>query len=411
MPVVDGEPPVTTVLSFRTYPVRQMVDVTLAAMAVQHEDLFPGLDALVRSQISTIISELGTNIVKYAGTGRILLRSLERGNTAGIEVLSIDQGPGIPNLDQAMEDHFTTGKTLGLGLGSVRRLATDFELHCPESGGTRVRAVCWWPNPSGHHSRSAPPVQAAARTGPRSGRPLRRAPRQADDAGTAEGHCAEDHPLLKFTTLSHNRPALGQRESGDALVVLDHGSLGFRIAIDGAGHGPVAHGLSSRAATLLRQHLDEQIAGLPLTTKGLVLLSQAGLESLMLETASTVHAQTRGSRGVALGMAVFDGQAHRLHYLGIGNTRILKLNWKGWEGVNRDGQLGVSYRRPQVNHYPLSPGDLVVQTSDGVRTSSLRAMRASRPNSELKPERILEELLSHTNFNDDVSILLTQCHA
>lgn len=397
MPVVDGEPPATTVLSFRTYPVRQMVDVTLAAMAVQHEDLFPGVDALVRSQVSTIISELGTNIVKYAGTGRILLRSLERGNTAGIEVLSIDQGPGIPNLDQAMEDHFTTGKTLGLGLGSVRRLATDFELHCPESGGTRVRAVCWWPAAASHQAGSA--------------RPLRRSPRQADDASRAEGHGAEDRPLLKLTTLSHNRPALGQSESGDALVVLDHGNLGFRIALDGAGHGPVAHDLSSRAAALLRQHLDEQIAGLPLTSEGLVMLSEAGLDNLMLETASTIHAQTRGSRGVALGMAVFDGQAHRLHYLGIGNTRILQLNWKGWEGVNRDGQLGVSYRRPQVHHYPLSPGDLVVQSSDGVRTSSLRAMRASRPNSKLRPEGILAELLSRTNFNDDVSILLTQCHA
>jgi len=411
VPVAGGEPPATTVLRFRAYPVRQMVDVTLAAMAVQHEDLFPGVDALIRSQLSTIISELGTNIVKYAGSGRILLRSLERGNTAGIEVVSIDQGPGIPDLDQAMEDHFTTGKTLGLGLGSVRRLATDFERQCPESGGTRVRAVCWWPAAASRQAESAPPAQPAARIGSRATGPSRRASHQADAPGTAEGLGAEDRPLLRFSTLSHNRPALGQSESGDALVVLDHGNLGFRIALDGAGHGPVAHGLSSRAAALLRQHLDEQIAGLPLTSEGLVMLSQAGLDSLMLETASTIHAQTRGSRGVALGMAVFDGQAHRLHYLGIGNTRILQLNWKGWEGVNRDGQLGVSYRRPQVNHYPLSPGDLVVQSSDGVRTSSLRAMRASRPNSELSPEGILEELLSRTNFNDDVSILLTQCHA
>jgi hypothetical protein len=64
-----------------------------------------------------------------------------------------------------------------------------------------------------------------------------------------------------------------------------------------------------------------------------------------------------------------------------------------------------------VHHYPLSPGDLVVQSSDGIRTSSLRAMRASRPDAELNPQRILEQLLSSSSFNDDVCILLTQCHA
>ena len=389
--MVDGQQPATTIQSFRTYPVRRMLDVTVAAMAVQHADLFPGIDPLTRSQLSTIISELGTNIVKYAGAGRILLRTLERGNTAGVEVVSIDQGPGIPDLEKALKDHFSTGKTLGLGLGSVRRLATDFELSCPEGGGTRVRAVCWWPTDGTRPCAPAAEVQPFA--------------------SASAVSVVQPLPLLRLTTLSRIRPALGERHCGDALVMIDHGNLGFRIALDGAGHGAIAHDLSNRAAALLHQHLHEQIAGLPLSEEGLVPLSPTGLDSLMLETANAIHAQTRGSRGVAFGMAVFDGQAHRLHYLGIGNTRILKLNWKGWEGVNRDGQLGVSCRRPQVHHYPLSPGDLVVQSSDGIRTSSLRAMRASRPDAELNPQRILEQLLSSSSFNDDVCILLTQCHA
>ena len=217
-------------------------------------------------------------------------------------------------------------------------------------------------------------------------------------------------PRLQLTSFSKNRPALGQPLSGDALILRDHGHLGFRIALDGAGHGPVAHSLSSTAAAVIRAHLEAQIQAIPLNDQGWAPLSRDDIDTLMLETARVTHAQTRGSRGVAFGMAVFDGQAHRLHYLGIGNTRILKLNWKGWQGVNRDGQLGVSYRSPKVHHYPLAPGDLVLQSSDGISPSVLRAQRAQRPGGVLHPERILQALLKSSSFDDDVSILLTQCH-
>jgi len=401
--VVDGEAPGATLQSFRTYQVRRMIDVKVAAMAVQHNDLFPGIDPRTRSHLSTIISELGTNIVKYAGSGRILLRALERSGDTGIEVVSVDEGPGIPDLDQALEDHFTTGKTLGLGLGSVRRLATDFEISCPDSGGTRVRAVCWWPT-----NRSSPATDAAPTTAGDAARTLLRRRRAEREAASADS--AADQPVLQLTSVSENRPALGQTVSGDALIVLDHGQLGFRIALDGAGHGPIAHELASRAAAVIRQHLEAQIEALPLTAEGLVPLNRSGIDELMLETARVTHSQTRGSRGVAFGMAVFDSRAHRLHYLGIGNTRILKLNWKGWEGVNRDGQLGVSYKTPQVNHYPLAPGDLVIQSSDGIKSSALRAQRAGRPGSELDPAKIIQTLLRSTSFDDDVSILMTRCH-
>lgn len=134
------------------------------------------------------------------------------------------------------------------------------------------------------------------------------------------------------------------------------------------------------------------------------------IDAAPMDSARVTHAETRGSRGVAFGMAVFDGRAHRLHDLGIGNTRIRKLNWKGWQGVNRDGQLGVSYRTPHVHHVPLAPGDLVLQSSDGIGTSVLRAKRAERPGATRDPAAIIQTLLSSSSFDDDVSILLTRCH-
>lgn len=388
-----------SILSFRTYQVRQMIDVQVAAIAVQQEEMFPNVDKLTRSHLSTIISELGTNIVKYAKSGRILLRSLEAPKKAGIEVIAVDDGPGIPDLEQALQDHYTTGKTLGLGLGAVRRLATDFELSCPETGGTKVLAICWWP------TDGTKKPTAIRRSPPRQPRAQRVPPEIAD-----QNHASPALPSLKLTSISRNRAALGQSQSGDALVLVDHGNLSVRIVLDGAGHGPIAHELSSQAASVIRQHLEQEIESIPVTDTGLTTLTCERIDNLMLETARNTHEQTRGSRGVAFGMAVFDRHARRVHYLGIGNTRILQLNWKGWEGVNRDGQLGVSYKRPVVNHYPLALGDLIIQSSDGIRSSSLRAMRAKRPDHALDPEQLIERLLGMTTFNDDVSILVTRCH-
>lgn len=389
-------------MSFRTYQVRRMIDVQVAAMSLQSEELYPGIDKLMRSHLSTIISELGTNIVKYAGSGRILLRSLQTPRQSGIEVIAADEGPGIPDLEQALQDHYSTGKTLGLGLGAVRRLATEFDFTCPDSGGTRVRAVCWWPSQQVQTSEPTQQGSMAQR------RPLEHA-RSQSRPETSQTPASFQY--LQITSTSRNRPALGQQHSGDALLMLDHGNLSFRIVLDGAGHGPIAHQLSTKAAAVIRQYLNNATECLPLSDAGLANLDCAGIDRLMLETASVTHSQTRGSRGVAFGMAVFDLYSNRLHYLGIGNTRILKLNWKGWEGVNRDGQLGVSYRNPVVNHYPLAVDDLVIQCSDGIRSSSLRGMRAKRSDTTLDPAQVLEDLLSITTFNDDVSILLTRCHA
>lgn len=399
-PVAEEKVNQTSILSFRTYKVQRMIDVHVATMALQSEEMYPRIDTVTRSHLSTIVSELGTNIIKYAGTGRILLRTLRTNKKAGIEIISVDDGPGIPDLEKALQDHYTTGKTLGLGLGAVRRLATEFDLSCPESGGTKVRAVCWWSINTEKASEST-----RRSTSWRSRLDQEKSRRITDPQVPTNPPCQ-----LQLTSISRNRPALGEKNSGDALVKLDHGNLSVRIVLDGAGHGPIAHQLSNRAAKVIRQHLANEIECLPLFDTGLVNMDCTRIDKLMLDTASATHDQIRGSRGVAFGMAVFDRHEYRLHYLGIGNTRIVNLNWKGWEGVNRDGQVGVRYKDPVVNHYPLAVGDLVIQCSDGIRSSTLREIRCKRPGATLEPAKVLENLLRNTTFIDDVSILLTRCH-
>lgn len=101
---------------------------------------FGGSDLAV---IATAISEVARNIVQYANKrGKITIRRVESGSTIGIEVVAQDEGPGIRDLDLAMQDGYTTGSGLGLGLPGCRRLMDEFAI---ESGnpGTRVTMRKW----------------------------------------------------------------------------------------------------------------------------------------------------------------------------------------------------------------------------------------------------------------------------
>lgn len=393
--VVDSQRQVIHIEHFRAYGVARAIDVRMAVTAVQQAELFPHLSTIERSNVGTIISELGTNILKYACSGRILLRAIRCGERRGIEVLAIDDGPGIADIRQAMQDHFTTGRTLGLGLGAVQRLASTFELHCPAGGGTHARAICW----SGDQEKSAHNTPTTRSTAPAD-------PRVRNALAEASSHEA---PLL-LRSLMRNRPALGERLSGDTMLVLDHGPLSFRVVIDGTGHGPIAHGIAMDAAAAIEQALMEQVDRLDNILQGEFEPNANALDELMRTMIETAHRRIRGSRGAAVGMAAIDGRRRQLHFLGIGNTRILHLGYGGWEGVNRDGQLGVGFRPPTIQHFAIQPGDVVIQASDGIRTSTLRAMRARRPDASLNLETITNQLLSRSSFDDDVSVLVSQCH-
>lgn len=95
--------------------------------------------------LATAISEVARNITTYAGTGEVALRVLrdrDRGRE-GIEVLASDDGPGIADVELALQDGYTTGNGLGLGLPGARRLVDEFDLETRPGEGTRVRLVKW----------------------------------------------------------------------------------------------------------------------------------------------------------------------------------------------------------------------------------------------------------------------------
>jgi serine/threonine-protein kinase RsbT len=99
-----------------------------------------GLNKSEQTKLVVSIMELTRNIVFYAGKGEIFIKPVP---SYGIEIVAVDQGPGIPNLDQILNNKVRSKTGLGLGLSGVKRLMDEFEITSTVNLGTRVRAVKW----------------------------------------------------------------------------------------------------------------------------------------------------------------------------------------------------------------------------------------------------------------------------
>jgi serine/threonine-protein kinase RsbT len=95
--------------------------------------------------IATAISELARNIVEYAKKGEIILRNNHKGPKKGIEIIAHDEGPGIPDISLAMQDGYSSRKSLGLGLPGTKRLMDEFDITSGSDDGTTVTVKKWVP--------------------------------------------------------------------------------------------------------------------------------------------------------------------------------------------------------------------------------------------------------------------------
>ena len=102
-----------------------------------------GLSLVDQTKIVTAASELARNAVVYGGGGSVRLEILENGVKKGLRLVFADQGPGIPDVERALMDGFTTGNGLGLGLGGARRLVNEFAVDSEIGRGTRVTIARW----------------------------------------------------------------------------------------------------------------------------------------------------------------------------------------------------------------------------------------------------------------------------
>jgi anti-sigma regulatory factor (Ser/Thr protein kinase) len=267
--------------------------------------LAAGLTETDAGKLALIATEAATNITKHATRGEIMLRSIAGQGLRAVDLIAIDSGPGITDLDRALTDGYSTAGSPGHGLGAMARLATDFDIFTGAGVGTVLAA------------------RVESRRGP--------APPQA----------AFDIGVVRV-------PKRGEPECGDAWgVVSDDGGRATFTVADGLGHGSFAAEASRRAVELAGEHPAERPAAV----------------------VAAIHAALRATRGAAVAVAEVTEDATMVRFAGLGNIAAALVGPTASKSlVSHNGIAGHEMRKIQEFTYDWPPGALLVMHSDGIST-------------------------------------------
>ena len=262
-----------------------------------------GLGEVEAGRLALIVTELGTNLVRHADKGRLLLSArVARGE---VEVVAIDEGPGIPDVQRSLGDGYSTGGTPGTGLGAVRRLASEFDLHSAVPEGTVVVARVRGQLPAPPATESPIVVGAIALAAP------------------------------------------GERVCGDSWGFALHGNKATVVVADGLGHGPDAAEASGAALEVFRNE--------PMRPPQ--------------ELLQRMHARLRATRGAAIAMMQVDATADTVRISGAGNVvGRLVSGTSDRTLMTQHGTAGVTIRTPEEVNTPWPAHALLVVCSDGIAT-------------------------------------------
>ncbi len=111
--------------------------------AVRRQAVTIKLSLVDQTKIVTAASELARNMLVYGGGGEVTLELLQNGARQGLRAHFVDVGPGIPDIDLALRDGYTSGNGMGLGLGGAKRLVNEFDIESTPGKGTRVTITRW----------------------------------------------------------------------------------------------------------------------------------------------------------------------------------------------------------------------------------------------------------------------------
>jgi anti-sigma regulatory factor (Ser/Thr protein kinase) len=262
-------------------------------------------------KVSIVVTEAATNIVKHAAHGQLLIRPIERGGGGGLEVLALDQGPGMANVAECLRDGYSTAGSPGTGLGAIARLSAEFDIHSLPGKGTALVARLW-------------------------ARPL---PRDAEAP-------------VEVGAVSLPKP--GEEQCGDAWAVTRQAdSLRVTVA-DGLGHGPDA--AAARSALEVAYQRPS--------------LAPAALIEAMHSALRATRGAALGVAELSLtGAGATGGGAGGVRFAGVGNIAGAVLAPGGDRHfVSHSGIVGHEMRRVQEFIYPWPPGAPLVLHSDGLAT-------------------------------------------
>lgn len=268
-----------------------------------------GYDEAFVGKVSLVATEMATNLVKHAGQGLLLLRLLgaESGEAAGVEIISLDRGPGLSDPGQCMQDGYSATGSLGTGLGAVARLSHCFDIYSSPGQGTAVLS------------------QIRNRSGPATRSPLWR--------GSF---------LLGAVCL----PPAGEEACGDSWAIAGSGQRLLLGVCDGLGHGPVAAEASAAALRAFQRHSSMNPAAI--------------MES--------IHAALETTRGAAVAIAEINTRQRVCRYAAVGNIsgHLIAPDGSRQSLISHNGTAGAQVRRIQEFSYDWPTGGLLAMHSDGL---------------------------------------------
>jgi anti-sigma regulatory factor (Ser/Thr protein kinase) len=255
-------------------------------------------------RVAIVVTEAASNLVKHTPQGQLLARAFDRSGAAVIELLALDQGPGIANVGESLRDGFSTAGSPGTGLGAIKRLSEVFDIYSAPGKGAALVAQLWSRKPAGG-SHPAP---------------------------------------LEIGAVCLPKP--GEVARGDAWAVEWRGGHCVILVVDGLGHGADAAAAAMAAVKALQTH--PQL-----------------LPAALIEFA---HGAQRSTRGAALAVADLDlaGEVRYAGIGNIAG--VVRAPDGARHMVSHAGIVGHEVRKVQEFVYPWSQDSLLVMHSDGLAT-------------------------------------------
>jgi len=271
-----------------------------------------GLSENGAEEVAIVASEACTNLLKHVGRGEILLHTTgeEHEFQVRLELLALDRGSGMLDLEQCIKDGFSTSSTAGQGLGAIVRLSKESDFYSVPRKGTAILAR--WFSPAQH------------------------------------GVASHDLPTMRIGAVNVSKP--GQDSCGDSWGALQSNQQITILVADGLGHGPEANQASSEAVRVLRSNPE-------LSPKALL---------------ERVHLALRSTRGAAAAVANIDMEAGKLTFAGIGNIsgQIYSATQGRRHLVSVNGTAGHEGQRLREFTYDWPSDGLLVLHSDGLTSST-----------------------------------------
>jgi anti-sigma regulatory factor (Ser/Thr protein kinase) len=257
-----------------------------------------------RGKVGIVVTEVANNLMQHAGGGMLLLRAIEQHSSIGIEILALDKGPGMVDVEECLQDGFSTAGTSGNGLGAIRRLSSFFEIYSIPNKGTAILTHLW---------------------------------------SNSTSHSPEKTLEIGVVCL----PKQGEEVSGDAWASQVDRHRHLLLVADGLGHGSAAASASSAAVRAFQDHHHQ-------SPHAIVEVAHAALRS------------TRGA-ALAIAEIDFEQQSVRFAGVGNIAARISSFT-EHHNLVSYNGTVGHEVRKIQEFTYPWYPNGLLIMHSDGLGT-------------------------------------------